>query len=139
MDKDEARATLRKMLRVGDTVYTELLHVGRNGMNRTIGVYIGRGREVRNISYLTSVVTERRMDRDRGGVKMGGAGMDMGFALVYDLASALWPKGHYCTTRKGRYGQHVCPSNDHVNERGETRYGRRVHRDGGYALHQSWL
>jgi hypothetical protein len=58
---------------------------------------------------------------------MGGAGMDMGFALVYNLSRSLYPNGFDCIGES-------CPSNDHVNG-----YNRSHHADGGYALQQSWL
>lgn len=57
----------------------------------------------------------------RGGlhdaVKMGGAGMDMGFALVHSLSYALFPDGFGCIGDG-------CPSNDHSNgDRDYTPHG----------------
>lgn len=57
-------------------------------------------------------------DDKTGGVRVGGCGMDMGFHLVYQLGSVLWPKG----TKK-----------PHGKRNGEPDYS------GGYALKHEWL
>ena len=45
-------------------------------------------------------------------IKVGGCGMDMHFATVYNLARSIRPNGHRCT------GERDCPSNDHSNDWG---------------------
>lgn len=55
---------------------------------------------------------------DDDAIRVGGAGMDMGFHLVYSLGSALWPDG----TKK-----------PHGTRNGEP------DRAGGYALKHQWL
>ena len=71
-------------------------------------------------------------DREYGGVKVGGAGMDMGFHLVYVLSRELYGSGYQCVGER-------CPSNEHVNP-GPLRnvYDGRTHKD-GYALRHRWL
>ena len=62
-------------------------------------------------------------------IRMGGAGMDMGFALAYNLGRCLFPDGFACIGER-------CPSNDHSN-RGSR--DNKQHSDGGYALRQEWI
>ena len=98
VSRDEAREALLKMLKPGDTVYTILRHVSRSGMMRHIEpvilreftsstgkatiepVFIG-GRVSALLGYTTN---------GKGAVKMGGCGMDMCFALVYEISAHLF-------------------------------------------------
>jgi hypothetical protein len=73
---------------------------------------------IRSIGWLAARAMGDTYDRDKSGIKIGGCGMDMGFALVYNLGSTLWPKG----TPK-----------PHGTRNGEP------DRAGGYALKQDWL
>lgn len=169
-EKAEALAKLREWIKPGDTVYTILRNVSRSGMSREIGVVLlANGEDGRTIdlhpNYSVAVVLGERCGK-RDGVIVGGAGMDMGFHLVYSLSSALFPNGYGCIG-KG------CASNDHSN--GDRNYiphscgaptipeglNRRQsepaqwtweyapggkparvmhwHKDGGYALRHRWL
>jgi len=136
-ERDEAQAWLRERLKPGDIVYTQVLHVSRSGMSRVIAPYLIRDSEVTNLVPWVGKACGLALDRDRGGVKLGGCGMDMGFALVYELSHALYPAGFGCI------GEH-CPSNDHLN--GDRNYAPHVeghnrhwHNSGGYALVRRWL
>lgn len=145
-DRDEAITRLRELLQPGDTVHTILRHVSRSGMSRSISVIIaapadykatpGDTYEPVDISYFVAVATGMSLDTRHDGVRIGGCGMDMGFALVYSLSHALWPDGVPCTG-KG------CPSNDHSNgDRDYTPHSEErphLHSDGGYALRHRWL
>jgi hypothetical protein len=171
-ERAEALARLRDWLKPGDTVWTVLRHVSRSGMQRTVSLVVieddgnGNGPEVRDIDGVVARALGLTFDRDRGGVKVGGAGMDMGFHLVYELGRALWPEGFGCVGEN-------CRSNDHTNGdrdytphdtphecegdlatchcinaqhwHGECHGQESVckvqhwHRDGGYALRQRWI
>jgi hypothetical protein len=72
------------------TVYTNLLHVSRSGMYRVIGVMIMRNNKPIDISGWVAKALGWGYDRDKNGVKVSGAGMDMGFHLVYELSSVLY-------------------------------------------------
>lgn len=76
------------------------------------------GPRVRSIGWIAAKAMGRNFDSDLQGIKIGGCGMDMGFALVYDLGATLWPKG----TPK-----------PHGKRNGEP------DSEGGYALKHSWL
>jgi len=128
-DRQGILEDMRELLSPGDVVYTKVLHVSQSGMYRVIDLYVIRNNEPRRISWPVGRLLQG-YDRRHEGARASGCGMDMGFALVYDLSSRLFPDGFECI------GEH-CPADDHVNmRRGET---PTHHRDGGYALIQRWL
>lgn len=147
----EALETLRGWLKPGDTVYTILRNVSRSGMQRTIQLvkinddmgpdHQYSANRVLHIGWNAAKVLGLRYDTEREGVVVGGAGMDMGFHLVYELGRALWPQGFGCVGER-------CPSNDHTNgDRDYTAHTATAercgivhwHNDGGYALTRRWL
>lgn len=136
---EDAREFLRGQLKPGDAVHTQVKHVSRSGMMRVIAVYLVRNGDVFDISRFTADAIGAPFDENRWGVKMGGAGMDMTFYVVYSLSRALWPDGYPCTgsnghTPTGRKSKaNRCPSNDHFNGDRVYRKGK-MHSDGGYAL-----
>lgn len=96
---EQAVTNLREMLKQGQTVYTYLASVSRSGMSREIGVLIPSTNSsgeptVRNISGWVADALDWKWT-DRGAVKVGGAGMDMGFHLVYVLSSKLFDGDGY--------------------------------------------
>jgi hypothetical protein len=125
MEKEEARKMLREMLPPGSKVFTTVLHVSRSGMSRTIRVAAMENCEPQDISPFVAYATGLKFDRDRGGVKVGGCGMDMCFQVVYELSHALYPDGFECVGER-------CPSNDHSN--GDRNRSPHHHGSGGYAL-----
>ena len=129
-DKQSSKEKLLDLMKPGDTVYTILRHVSRSGMSRVIDLVIMFDGEPLSISGWAAAVTDSRLDRDRWGLKIGGAGMDMGFALVYELSYALFKDGFICIGE-------TCPANDHNN--GDRDYTPHQHSDAGYALKQRWI
>ena len=129
MNKSEAVATLQTMLKPGDTVCTILRHVSRSGMSRSIDLFTHTPEGPHEITYFAALAMNDRVDRKHGGIKAGGCGMDMGYALVHNLSHALFSE--FVCIGKG------CPSNDHSN--GDRSYEPHQHSDVGYALKQRWL
>ena len=133
-EKLEAIDYLRTILEPGDTVYTILRHVSRSGMMRVIGaVLMSDARQTNGPLDITPWVAKalgEPLDRDRWGVKARGAGMDMGFAIVYDLSYQLFKNEFACIGE-------TCPANDHSN--GDQDYTPHLHSDAGYALRQKWM
>lgn len=127
----EAIEQLREMLKSGDTVHTILRHVSRSGMQRVIDLVICGADGIRSISWLAARATGSTYDSKRDGIRIGGCGMDMGFALVYNLSSVLFPNGFTCLGER-------CPANDHSNG-GRDRTPHAHPGAGGYALRQRWL
>ena len=136
--RDGAIVELRKALKPGDDVACVLTHVSRSGMSRSIKVILpgDGGRHVWDASYLVARAVGWTFDRNHGGVKVDGCGMDMGFHLVYTLSRILYPDGYECHERRDGEGYIVdrCYSNDHSN-----RDDRAHHPDGGYALRSTWI
>lgn len=116
-EKSESRQTLLELLRPGDTIYTVLKHVSRSGMMRHIQLKIVRGGDIRDITYHAACIMGDSIAKD-GDIRVAGCGMDMGFALVYNLGAVLWLHG---------------TPEPHSTRNGEP------DRDGGYALRQRWL
>ena len=127
---EQEKESLRELLKPGDTIYTDLKHVSKSGMLRIIALKIVKDGDILDISYGASMAMNSKLDKDQRGIKITGCGMDMGFALVYELSQYLYPKGFECI------GQN-CPSNDHFN--GDRNYNPHHHESGGYALKQRWL
>jgi hypothetical protein len=81
---------LREMFPKGSAVPVVLRHVSRSGMLRAISPLAADSSDV---SRLVAPVLGRRVHKS-GGVACHGAGMDMGFDLVYSLAQELYGDGY---------------------------------------------
>ena len=133
-DRADALEALREYFKPGDMVYTIMRHCSKSGMMRAISPLAvcemnsrsGTRMAPYDTSYLVARVIGSRV-HDAGGVVVTGAGMDMGYHLVYTMSRFLYPDGFDCI------GEH-CPSNDHNNREDNAH-----HRDGGYALRHTWL
>lgn len=139
-EQAEAADTLRELLPPGTTVYTVLRHVSRSGMSRDIDLYVMQDGEPRWISRLAARAAGLTFNERAEAVRMGGCGMDMGFAAVYALSHALYPDGFECvgeTIRESDSFVVGCPSNDHSN--GDRDYSPHHHASGGYALRHRWM
>lgn len=111
-EKLEAREKLREWIKPGDTVYTILRHVSRSGMSRDISTVVldrESKRPFLHPDYLIAKATGSTLSRKEG-IKIGGCGMDMGFALVSNLSYALYGDGYDCTGEG-------CASNAHAKPR----------------------
>ena len=101
-EKAEQLARLREWFPKGSTVYTIIRHVARSGCSRVIGIVslakveneIGNGINVRHPNHATSVVLGLRRSKDHDGVHISGGGMDMGFAIAYDISRVLYGDGY---------------------------------------------
>ena len=149
-EQADAIERLRGLVRPGDTIHTVLRHVSASGMSRSIDAYKmaceDDGKITKHwLSYSVAKAGIGTWDDTREAVKMGGAGMDMGFALVYNLSSALWPNGYGCTGPGCRSNDHSNGDRDytpHMNGKASTfepGYVGHWHSDGGYALRQEWI
>jgi hypothetical protein len=90
----EAQGYLLECIREGDTIYTVLLSVSSNGMNRHIMTVIRTEKGVRNISRLIAQALGMKFNNDKNCISISGCGMDMGFSIVYDLGSVLFNAGY---------------------------------------------
>lgn len=91
--KQQAINDLKLLLTPGDTVNTSVQHVSSSGMSRRISFYVvDADKSIRNIDYFISLAAGYKLS-DKGGLVVGGCGMDMAFSVVYNLGSAMWPQG----------------------------------------------
>ena len=117
-EQREAREFLLTFLKPNSTIYTACFRVAESGMSRNIGVYAVKDSEIICLDfYVEKLCGYMRAENDNG-VKVSGCGMDMGFAIVYDLGSKLWPIG----TPKPHGTRNGNPDSD-----------------GGYALKHKWM
>lgn len=141
---------LRAILTPGTEVKTFVRHTSRSGMSRSISAFANTKNEMVDLDWMIARAgLGFTLDNSRGGVKMGGCGMDMGFALVYNLSRSLYRDGYKCSGHDGTGREPRCRSNDHTNYRSVLEDGTanpqknfsrgRKHKDGGYALSHSWL
>lgn len=129
MATDRISPEILDKLAPGTTIYTILRHVSQSGMVRDIDIFVMGDDGPIMVTYIAKELLNLRWGK-RQGVRMHGSGMDMGFALVYDLSSVLNKTGFQCVGDG-------CPSNDHSN--GDRDYTPHHHHDGGYALKHRWL
>lgn len=92
MTKQEAKERLLEYVKSGDEIYTVLRHVSSSGMQRRIDCYVIKNNRIHYLSgYMEGLgIAKRKKDKD--GLVVNGCGMDMGFALVYDLSQVLFGK-----------------------------------------------
>lgn len=143
-EKAEAIARLREIVPPGTTIRCVLRHVSRSGMMRRIDFYAPGADADGSVSmnFLTGLISKAcgyPFPRDGSGLKVTGCGMDMGFAVVYDLAATLYPDGFKCLGACNRGNRRGCPSADHSNGMSYRRGRMHNGHQGGYALRCEWL
>ena len=120
VEREDAIASLRNILKPGDRVLCVLRSVSASGMSRAIDFYTMRNGDLTYLSgYMAQALDLRHAKRQ--GLVVSGCGMDMGFATVYSLGRVLFPDG-FAVAGRGRNGDMSGWDND-----------------GGYALHSDWL
>lgn len=113
----QIRADLLEWVKPGTTVYTQLHSVSKSGMSRRISLKAVRDGQIADITYPAAILMGDKVS-DKGGIVVTGCGMDMGFALVYNLGHYLWSNG----TPEPHSSRNGAPDNA-----------------GGYALRHSWI
>jgi hypothetical protein len=118
IEKNEALKHLRKIIKPNDVINCFLRHVSSSGMTRRISFYVIKNNKLIGLDWYIEKVLGYKRNYNNEGLVVGGCGMDMGFAVVYELGLSLWPKG----TKK-----------PHGIRNGEP------DSNGGYALKHSWV
>jgi hypothetical protein len=70
-------------------IYCVLRSVSKSGMSRVIDFYTIENDKPQYLSGLISMALSYRMAKN-GGLVVGGCGMDMGFHVVYTVASVIY-------------------------------------------------
>jgi hypothetical protein len=83
---------LTHYIKEGDTVYTVIRSVSSSGMSRTMSVKIVRDNRVDDITFHVAHALDYPLVEVNGSraIRVGGAGMDLGFHVVYSLSSVLF-------------------------------------------------
>lgn len=122
-EREEGLARLREMLNPGDEIKCILRSVSRSGMSRVISFYVVKDGDLCGLDYAIASTLGYPLAKD--GVKVGGCGMDMGFAVVYNVGRVTFPKG--------------CALKYSPRASQERRAGAKRETDGGYALKSRWV
>lgn len=97
--KEQCRENLRD-LKPGDRIYCVQRHVARSGMCRHIDFYQiqndTKSPSVQCISAWVADLLGYPRDKKGNSVIVRGCGMDMGFAVVYELSKTLFPDNAEC-------------------------------------------
>lgn len=91
-EKQEARENMKQYMKEGMTIYTVLRGVSRSGMSRDISiVFITESGTVLHPSWSVARILGYPMSKDRAhnAIKVTGCGMDMGYHVASQLASAF--------------------------------------------------
>lgn len=93
-EQQEYRDALKAMLPKGSTVYTLVRSVASSGMSRRISVFTILDGTLSNLDWYIerAGIAKRRAHKE--GLYIQGCGMDMSFALTYDLAMTLHGDGY---------------------------------------------
>lgn len=97
LDKEYGREKLcEHYLTQGQKIYTILRSVSASGMTRHISLVIVADGELYDITYYAAAALGESLYETTGHrtIRQNGAGMDMGFNLVYNLASVLYGDGY---------------------------------------------
>jgi hypothetical protein len=96
-DISEARDYLRRTINDGETVYTVLRHVNREGTARAIDVFlIHEGRPFR-LTYSVAQALGYSYSRNHEAIWSRGGGQDMGYEIVHNLSRFLFGDGYRLT------------------------------------------
>jgi hypothetical protein len=93
---EEAKKELLEILHEGDDVYFIIHSVAKSGMSRTMSLHIPRigvdGKLfIQDITWLVARVLDYKLTNNYSySFRVNGCGMDMTFAVVYDLAITLF-------------------------------------------------
>lgn len=127
MKKEEIKDFKKLLRKAKYTVYTKVNHVARSGMMRAISSYVIVNNKPVCIDWEIEKITSYKQNNTHDGLTVHGCGMDMGFSLVYNLSSVLYPKGFKSHRRNAING--MKPGDN----------GYEWDQDGGYRITQKWL
>ena len=74
-------------------IYYQINNVSRNGMNRDISFFLSVDSQLVKLDYLIAEILDMKLSKNwRGGIKVRGSGMDMGFKVINDLQNTIFIK-----------------------------------------------
>jgi len=93
--EDAVQTLTDRLLPAGQfRIYTQLAHVAKSGMQRSVKLYVvpEAGRII-NITRYVANLLDRNIDR-YDGITVRGCGFDVGFDLVYRVSLKLYQDGY---------------------------------------------
>lgn len=105
-EKAVAVEALKKAFPKGSTAHIVLVHKSASGMSRSIVLLaVNQGEPqtagaIYDLSWAANRLLGWGIDQTRGGVKVAGAGMDMGFHLVATLSAMLYDGNAYAISHR---------------------------------------
>lgn len=89
--KEEAIKRLKNYgIKKGSNIFSYVRSVSPSGMSRQIKFFIAKDSEIYDITRDIALITSNLFKRDNWTLSISGCGMDMCFAVVYDLASIIF-------------------------------------------------
>ena len=71
-------------------IYYQINNVSRNKNNRDISFFLSVDSQLVKLDYLIAGILDMKMSKNwRGGIKVRGGGMDMGFKVINDLENTI--------------------------------------------------
>lgn len=92
VEKTEEIKYLRKVLKINPVIYTIVRHVSQSGMQRRISCFAAIKGEIINLDWYIEKLGTYKRHKKYEGLIVNGCGMDMGFSVVYNTSSALYPE-----------------------------------------------
>lgn len=97
-DRNNAIKELKKLIGSGKTIHTIVRHVSASGMQRRISCFVPVKNkrlgvivhEIQCIDWYIEKLGSYKRHATKEGLIVNGCGMDMGFAVVYDVSSTLY-------------------------------------------------
>lgn len=86
----EASDKLTELLKDAKEVQVIFRHVSASGLTRWLDLAVAKGDEVIRFGYSASLLLGWSYSGEHNGIKVEGAGMDMGFHLVSSLSRRLF-------------------------------------------------
>lgn len=96
-EQQEYRDGLMKMLPKGSKIYTLIRSVSSSGISRRISVFAIIDGELIDLDWHIERAGIAKRRANKSGLYIQGCGMDMCFALTYDIAQTLHGDGYSIT------------------------------------------
>ena len=94
-DVKEMTEDLKEYFPEGSTAYTTVTKVAPSGMSRHIKIMVAVNPDwIANLSHDVAKLLDMKYKDNTSSIYVQGGGMDMGFALIYNLASKLDGDGY---------------------------------------------
>lgn len=98
-EKTTALAKLTELLPKGTEVYTLVRSVSKSGMSRRISFFVVEDGKIKDIDWLLIRAGIGKRRGTDNGLYVQGVGMDMCFAMVYNISQTIHKDGYALTKR----------------------------------------